>query len=85
MMADVHLESSLIIYGQTQRNMNQYLNQYTIYNLYQSHSRTTGQSDRFDRQVAYALRSCFLGALRLLGTEETPPMGAMPDAWLRIP
>jgi len=32
------------------------------------------------RQVAFALRSCFLGTLRLLGgAEETPPMGAMPD------
>lgn len=31
------------------------------------------------RQVAFALRSCFLGAMRLLGKEETPPMGAMPD------
>eukprot|EP00438_Fugacium_kawagutii_P029244 Skav229579 [mRNA] locus=scaffold568:844656:845797:+ [translate_table: standard] len=31
------------------------------------------------RQVAFALRSCFLGALRHLGAEEAPPMGAMPD------
>lgn len=37
-----------------------------------------------DRQVAFALRSCFLGTLRLLGgAEETPPMGAMPDTLLK--
>ncbi len=36
-----------------------------------------------DRQVAFALRSCFLGTLRLLGAEETPSMGAMPDTSLK--
>lgn len=48
------------------------------YVIITGHSTFSAEVSPF-RQVAYALRSCFLGALRLLGTEETPPMGAMPD------